>query len=126
METIAPIFFVILVLIAALCAFFLLAVQPIWGIVDVAVSKEHSGATKALVIILTLLVLGPLMTFIYACFITRSSVLRRFTLIAFGLLVAMGLLALAVAVAVPATKHLWEKKKTGVVAAAVPVARGGR
>jgi hypothetical protein len=117
METVAAIFFVILVLVCALCAFFLLVVQPIWGIVDVAVSNEHSGATKAIVIILTLLLLGPLMTFIYACFITRSSVLRRFTLIAFGLLIAMGVLAIGVAIAVPAIKHLWEKK-TGVVAEA--------
>ncbi len=72
------------------CLFFLIFVQPIWGIVDVAISKEHSGGTKAVVILLTLLLLGPIMTFFYACIGTRSRILRGATLISFFVLVLSG------------------------------------
>jgi hypothetical protein len=114
MEIVAQLVFVALVFAGILCAGFLLAIQPIWGIVDVAVDKEHSGGTKALVIVLTLLVLGPIMTFFYACFGTRSKALRRTTLIAFSVVMIAGIGAIGIAVAVPAAKRVWKSADTAV------------
>jgi len=58
METILGLILMLILLIGGCCLFFLMFIQPIWGVVDVAVSKEHSGGAKAAVILLTLLVLG--------------------------------------------------------------------
>jgi small-conductance mechanosensitive channel len=113
MEAIAAIFFVGLVLAAGVCILFLCFIQPIWSIVDVAVSNEHSGATKTVVILLTLLLLGPIMTFFYACFGTHSRLLRVSTLVAFALLLLVGTTAIGVALAVPAAKSIWDRNVKG-------------
>ena len=105
METILGLILLLLLLVGGCCLFFLVFIQPIWGVVDVAVSKEHSGGTKAAVILLTLLLLGPIMTFFYACFGTRSRVLRRSTLFSFVVLLLSGGAALGLAIAVPALKQ---------------------
>jgi hypothetical protein len=104
METILGLLLLLIVLIGGACVFFLVFVQPIWGIVDVAVSKEHSGGTKAAVILLTLLLLGPIMTFFYACLGTRSRVLRNLTLVSFVVLVISVGSLIGLAVAVPMVK----------------------
>ena len=101
METILGLILMLILLIAGCCLFFLIFVQPIWGVVDVAISKEHSGGTKAVVILLTLLLLGPIMTFLYACFGTRSRILRVSTLISFVILLLSGGAAIGMALAVP-------------------------
>jgi len=105
METILGLILLLLLLVGGGCLFFLVFIQPIWGVVDVAVSKEHSGGTKAAVILLTLLLLGPIMTFFYACFGTRSRVLRRSTLLSFVVLLLFGGAALGLAIAVPMLKQ---------------------
>src|SRR5215831_4061350 len=105
METILGIIMLPILLIGGCCLFFLITVQPIWGIVDVATSKEHSGGTKAAVILLTLLLLGPIITFFYACFGTRSRILRGATLISFIFFVLSGGSLLGLAIAVPALKQ---------------------
>ena len=97
METILGLILLLILLIGGCCLFFLIFIQPIWGIVDVAVSKEHSGGIKAVVILLTLLLLGPIMTFIYACVGTRSRILRSCTLISFVVLLLSGGSALGLA-----------------------------
>jgi hypothetical protein len=61
MEIAVALLFAALILLDAACAFFLVVVQPIWGIVDVARSDKHSGGTKTAIILLTLLLLGPIM-----------------------------------------------------------------
>jgi hypothetical protein len=97
---------VLLFLIAGgISLFFLLAVQPIWGIVDVAVSKEHSGGTNAAVILLTLLLLGPVMTFFYACFSSPSRIFRRLTVMAFVMVVSSALAVIGLAIAAPAVRE---------------------
>jgi hypothetical protein len=73
--------------------------------VDVAVCKKHSGGTKAAVILLTLLLLGPIMTFFYACFGTRSRIFRNTTLISFVILLLSGGLLIGMAIAVPMVKE---------------------
>src|SRR5262245_44892685 len=115
METILGIVMLLILLIGGCCLFFLIFVQPIWGIVDVAISKEHSGGTKAVVILLTLLLLGPIMTFFYACVGTRSRVLRGTTLIGFIGLVLSGGSLLGLAIAVPALKQKlpWQTAASG-------------
>jgi len=105
METILGLILLLLVLIGGCCLFFLVFVQPIWGVVDVAVSTEHSGGTKAAVILLTLLLLGPIMTFLYACFGTRSRVLRNSTLLCFAVVLLSGGSLLVLAIAVPVVKE---------------------
>jgi hypothetical protein len=107
MDLMAALMFGALVSTTALCALFLFAIQPIWGIVDVATSEKHSGGAKAVVILLTLLLLGPLMTFLYACFGTPSSALRKTTLTAFAVMMVAGLGAIGMALGVPAANHLW-------------------
>ena len=101
METILGLILMSILLIGGCCLFFLMFIQPIWGVVDVAVSKEHSGGTKAAVILLTLLVLGPIMTILYACFGTRSRALRSSTLICFVVALLSGGSVLGLALAVP-------------------------
>jgi hypothetical protein len=73
-----------------LAAVFLALGQLIWGIIDVAVSPRHSGGTKASVILLTCLLLGPIMTFFYACFGTHTTALKRTTIGSFIVLVISG------------------------------------
>ncbi len=109
METAAALLFAALILLGAVCACFLVVAQPIWGIVDVATSDKHSGGTKTAIILLTLLLLGPIMTFFYACCGTCSKALRRATLIASGALAFAGVSALVVALATPAAKNLWAR-----------------
>src|SRR5262245_35665008 len=115
METILGIIMLPILLIGGCCLFFLIFVQPIWGIVDVAISKEHSRGTKAAVILLTLLLLGPIMTFFYGCIGTRSRVLRGTTLISFIVLVLSGGSLLGLAIAVPALKQKlsWQTATSG-------------
>ncbi len=105
METILGLLLLLLLLVGGCCLLFLVFIQPIWGVVDVAVSKEHSGGTKAAVILLTLLLLGPIMTFFYACFGTRSRVLRRSTLFSLVVVLLSGGAALGLAIAVPMVKQ---------------------
>ena len=95
----------LILLVGGCCLFFLVFAQPIWGVVDVAVSKEHSGGTKAVVILLTLLLLGPIMTFFYGCFVTRSRILRNATVICFTMLLLSGAAMLGLAIAVPMVKQ---------------------
>lgn len=125
METILGLLLLLLLLVGGCCLFFLVFIQPIWGVVDVAVSKEHSGGTKAAVILLTLLLLGPIMTFFYACFGTRSRVLRRSTLSSFVVLLLAGGAALGLAIAVPMLKQKlpWRTApaETAETTAAAPV-----
>jgi len=105
MEAILGLILIITLLVGRLCAFFLAFVQPIWRIVDVAVSKVHSGGTKAAVILLSLLLLGPIMTFFYACFGTRSRILRNSTLVSFVVLVVSVGAMMVLAVALPMVKE---------------------
>ena len=98
METILALIVLVFLVAGGISLFFLLAVQPIWAIVDVAISKEHSGGTKAAVILLTLLLLGPIMTFFYACFSSPSRIFRRLTVTAFVMVViSAGVIGLAIA-----------------------------
>ena len=104
METILGLILVLFLIVGGICLFFLLAVQPIWGIVDVAISKKHSSGTKIAVILLTLLLLGPIMTFFYACFGTQSRVFRRVTVTAFVIVVISAVVVIGLAIAVPAVR----------------------
>jgi hypothetical protein len=115
METILGLLMMLILLIGGSCLFFLIFIQPIWGVVDVAVSKEHSGGVKAAVILLTLLLLGPIMTFFYACFGTRSRALRGSTLITFVVLLLSGGVMLGLAIAVPSLqqKLSWQTTAAG-------------
>ena len=105
METILALIVVVFLVAGGISLFFLLAVQPIWGIVDVAISKEHSGGTKAAVILLTLLLLGPIMTFFYACFSSPSRIFRRLTVAAFVMVVISAGVAIGLAIAAPAVRQ---------------------
>ena len=105
METILGLIFLSITLVGGCCLLFLIFIQPIWSIVDVAVSKEHSGGTKAAVILLTLLLLGPIMTFFYGCFGTRSRGLKTFTIICFTICLLSGGAMLGLAIAVPMLKE---------------------
>jgi hypothetical protein len=115
METILGIALILLLLVGGCSLFFLIFVQPIWSVVDVAVSKEHSGGTKATIILLTLLLLGPIMTFFYACIGTRSRILKGSTLISFVVVLLSGGSMLGLAIAVPALKQKlpWLSTTTG-------------
>jgi hypothetical protein len=97
METLIAIFVVLFAGLGVLSGFYLLFGQLIWGIIDVSVSDRHSGGTKAAIILLTFLLLGPVMTFFYACFGSHSRVLRRTTVGAFIVfcVCGAGILALA-------------------------------
>jgi hypothetical protein len=113
METILGLIALLFVIAGGISLFFLLAIQPIWGIVDVAISKEHSGGTKAAVILLTLLLLGPIMTFFYACFSSPSRIFRRLTVTAFVIVVISAVVVIGLAIAAPAVR---EKFKLPVAA----------
>lgn len=93
-------FLILVVVFGTVCFFaglFLAAGQLIWGIIDVAASPRHSGGTKAAIILLTMLLLGPIMTFFYACFGTHARALRRTTIAALIALVISGGVVLAMA-----------------------------
>jgi len=107
MDIIAALALLVLLVLGALCVFFLVCIQPIWGIVDVAASKEQSGGVKAVVIILTLVLLGPLMTIGYAFFGTRSTGFRMTTVVTLTVLLSSGLYAVGLALAVPATQGVF-------------------
>ena len=104
MEAFLVLLVVLFLIAGGISLFFLLAIQPIWGIVDVAISKEHSGGTKAAVILLTLLLLGPIMTFFYACFASPSRVFRRMTVTAFVIALISGAVVIGLAIAAPAVR----------------------
>jgi hypothetical protein len=123
METIVGLLWILILLVGGCCLLFLLFVQPIWSIVDVAVSKEHSGGTKAAVILLTLLLLGPIMTFFYACFGTHSRALRSATLICFVVAILSGGALIGLAIAVPKFK---EKLRRSTAAMTQTEALSGR
>ena len=125
METILGLILMLILLIGGCCLFFLMFIQPIWGVVDVAVSKEHSGGAKAAVILLTLLVLGPIMTFFYACFSTRSRVFRNTTLICFTVLLLSGGAVIGLAVAVPMVKKKLHWQTATVTDTSPPSAPAG-
>ncbi|NNC88675.1 MAG: hypothetical protein HKN82_09485 [Akkermansiaceae bacterium] len=82
MEAIFGVLIFLCIAVVIVSAVFMGFFQPLWGIIDVAVSREHTSGTKAAVILLTLLLLGPIMTFFYACFGTRSPALKRSTIAA--------------------------------------------
>lgn len=115
MESTLGLILLLIVLVGGCCFFFLIFIQPIWGVVDVAVSREHSGGTKAVVILLTLLLLGPIMTFFYACIGTRSRVLKCSTLISFFVLLLSGASMLGLTITIPALKQKlpWQSTITG-------------
>ena len=104
METLLGLIGLLFLAAGGMSLFFLICIQPIWSIVEVAVSKEHSGGTKAAVILLTLLLLGPIMTFFYACFGTHSRALRRATILAFVIGLISGTVVIGLAIAVPAVR----------------------
>jgi len=104
METILGLIVLLFLIAGGISLFFLACIQPIWGIVDVAISKEHSGGTKAAVILLTLLLLGPIMTFFYACFSSPSRIFRRLTLTAFVIAVISGVVVIGLAIAAPTVR----------------------
>lgn len=127
METILGPILMLCLLVGGCSLFFLFIVQPIWSVIDVAVSKEHSGGVKAVLIVLTL-ILGPLLTFFYACIGSQSRSLRRSTLISFGaLLLTIGsMVGLAVAVPMAQQKLPWwpafAQNTNSSTAATAPVA----
>ena len=104
MEAILQLLVVLFLIAGGISLFFLLAIQPIWGIVDVAISKEHSGGTKAVVILLTLLLLGPIMTFFYACFSSPSRIFRRLTIGTFVIFLISAAVVIGLAIAAPAVR----------------------
>lgn len=63
METLAGLVIMGLMLLILSTLFFLLLVQPFWAVADVAVSKEYSRRKKAVIILLTLFLLGPVLSF---------------------------------------------------------------
>lgn len=81
MESVAAVLGLFFMLAAFVAAFFLLVVQPIWSIVRMAVSPRLSSGAKAALIVLTLVLLGPLLTFFYALFGTESKALRASTIV---------------------------------------------
>jgi hypothetical protein len=127
METLLGILLLPIVLIGGCCLFFLIVAQPIWVIVDVATSKEHSGGTKAALILLTLLLLGPILTFFYAIVGTRSRILKGCTLISFVVLLLSGGSMLGIAIAVPALKQKlpWRTHTPGNAESPVTAPLGG-
>lgn len=104
-------------LIGGCCLLFLLFVQPIWGLVDVALSKEHSRGVKAAVILLTLLLLGPFATFFYACIGTRSRPLRITTLASLAVFLVAGGFTFGMAMIVPAVHQKLARWKPQVESA---------
>jgi len=114
METILGLIALLFLIAGGISLFFLLAIQPIWGIVDVAISKEHSGGTKAAVILLTLLLLGPIMTFFYACFSSPSRIFRRLTVAAFVILLISAGVVISLAIAAPAVRKKFNLPVTAV------------
>lgn len=92
-----------------LCVLFLALIQPIWGLVDVATSEDHSNGAKAAVIILTLILLGPLMTIGYAIFGTHSKALRRMTLFIVTLLLISALSVIGLAMTSPDSRAALDK-----------------
>jgi hypothetical protein len=90
MEAIVGLLFFLLLAAGGLSFLFLAFVQPIWGIIDVSVSEEQSSGVKALVILLTLLCLGPIATFFYALFGSTSTIFKKATLVCFLILLFAG------------------------------------
>lgn len=97
METLIGILVLMVMAIGGSAALFLCVFQPIWGIIDVAVSQELSGAAKAVIILLTILLLGPIMTFFYGVFGTHSRIFKRATVAASLVLLFSGLAFISLA-----------------------------
>ena len=89
--------------VAALSAFFLFSVQPLWAIIDIAVSEKLSQGAKITLLLLILVgapvcifsVVGillipfiALIPFFYGCFFTASSGFRKATRFSFVFLAA--------------------------------------
>jgi hypothetical protein len=102
MEVVFAAQFFICFAVAALSAFFLFSVQPVWAIIDIAVSEKLSQGAKVTLLLLILvgapvcifsvvgIVLIPfiaLIPFFYACFFTASSGFRKATRFSFVFLV---------------------------------------
>lgn len=84
---------IVVLLLSVACFFaaaFLAVGQLVWGIVDAAVSEHLSRGAKAAIILVTMFLLGPIMTFFYACFGTRSRGFRRATIASMIVFVVSG------------------------------------
>ena len=103
MEVVFAAQFFICLVIAALSVFFLFTVQPLWTIIDIAVSEKLSQGAKITLLLLILvgvpvcifsvvgIVLIPfiaLIPFFYGCFFTASSAFRKATRFSFVFLAA--------------------------------------
>ena len=103
MEVVFAAQFFICFTVAALSVFFLFTVQPLWAIIDIAVSEKLSQGAKVTLLLLILvgapvcifsvvgIVLIPfiaLIPFFYGCFFTASSGFRKATRFSFVFLAA--------------------------------------
>jgi hypothetical protein len=77
MEPLIQIVAFLLTLVAFASGALLVTVQPLWGIIDAAMSPKLSSGAKVAIILLTLLLLGPLMTIGYA--LTQPGLYRKAT-----------------------------------------------
>ena len=97
METLFGILALCVMAVGGLAAVFMCFFQPIWALIDVSISKEHSPAAKAAVILLTILLLGPVMTFFYGIVGTKTQLFKRATVTGALLLLFSGIALLSLA-----------------------------
>lgn len=105
MEAVLAILGVILLVLVGIALVFSFVFQPLWGIIDVVTSKEHSSGKKATVILLTVLLLGPIMTFFYACFGSKSAVLKKTSIMSALTMLVGSLLLLGLSQVTPSIKN---------------------
>lgn len=103
MEIVGGLFLLLSMLIIFFTGLFLFAVQPIWSMVDIAESRRLTGGVKAVLIVLTIVLLWSLLTFFYALFGSESRALRQWTkvngaIFAVGLAAFIGLSAVGAAI----------------------------
>jgi hypothetical protein len=77
-EILLAIFLLLVVIAGVLLVFFYGFIHPIWGIIDCAVSKEHSGAAKAIWIVVIFFT-SALGSIIYGLFGAKSPEYRKTT-----------------------------------------------
>lgn len=118
MEILAALGFIALALIVAVCAVFLFTVQPIWRIAEMAASEKQLRGGKKLLVIASVLFLGPAMMSCYPCFRKQSRTLRRTTTFVFAIMVLAGVGAIGIAIGLSA------KTESGRTAGTGPGARG--
>lgn len=102
METVLVVFAFFFFVIVALSSVFLTGIQPLWAIIDIAVSEKISKGAKIILLVIILagipiciisvfgiifIPLIALIPFFYGCFFTASSALRKATRISFVFLV---------------------------------------